>query len=57
MVNLLKFKGKAEYEDGRDPTLSGMESYQFYSGPMGGIIIASGREIVFTGAITGFAAL
>ena len=26
MVNLLKFKGKAEYEDGRDTTLTGMSA-------------------------------
>ena len=30
MVNLLKFKEKAEYEDGRDTNLSGAEAYAIY---------------------------
>ena len=31
MVNLLKFKEKAEYEDGRDTQMSGKEAYQIYA--------------------------
>ena len=31
MVNLLKFKKKAEYEDGRDTELSGEEAYAIYA--------------------------
>ena len=30
MVNLLKFKEKAEYEDGRDTDLTGREAYALY---------------------------
>ena len=30
MVNLLKFKDKAEYPDGRQSDLSGMEAYGIY---------------------------
>jgi hypothetical protein len=30
MVNLLKFKEKAEYEDGRDSDLTGEEAYAIY---------------------------
>ena len=30
MVNLLKFKNKAEYEDGRKTNLSGEEAYAIY---------------------------
>ena len=30
MVNLLKFKEKAEYEDGRETNLSGAEAYAIY---------------------------
>ena len=30
MVNLLRFKEKAEYEDGRPTTLTGREAYQLY---------------------------
>ena len=31
MVNLLKFKDKAEYEDGRETNLTGAEAYAIYS--------------------------
>ena len=31
MVNLLKFKDKAIYADGRDTNLSGDEAYQLYA--------------------------
>jgi len=31
MINLLKFKEKAEYEDGRETDLTGYEAYQIYS--------------------------
>ena len=31
MVNLLKFKKKAEYEDGRDTQMSGKQAYQIYA--------------------------
>jgi hypothetical protein len=31
MVNLLKFKEKAEYEDGRDSDLTGEEAYAIYA--------------------------
>ncbi len=30
MVNLLKFKDKAEYEDGRVSNLTGREAYEIY---------------------------
>ena len=30
MVNLLKFKEKAEYEDGRESDLTGAEAYAIY---------------------------
>ena len=30
MVNLLKFKEKAEYEDGRETSLTGREAYSIY---------------------------
>ncbi len=31
MVNLLKFKDRAEYPDGRETQLTGIEAYQIYS--------------------------
>ena len=30
MVNLIKFKAKAEYEDGRETDLTGREAYELY---------------------------
>ena len=30
MVNLIKFKEKAEYEDGRETDLTGREAYELY---------------------------
>jgi len=35
MVNLLKFKEKAEYLDGRETDLSGQEAYAIYGGGKG----------------------
>ena len=34
MVNLLKFKEKAVYEDGRQTELSGQEAYALYAGKL-----------------------
>ena len=31
MVNILKFKQKAEYEDGRETNLTGQEAYAIYA--------------------------
>ena len=31
MVNLLKFRERAEYEDGRHSALTGLEAYQIYA--------------------------
>ena len=41
MVNLLKFKDKAIYADGRDTNLSGDEAYQLYA-ELGEVIIPEG---------------
>ena len=30
MINLFKFRDRAEYADGRDTDLSGIEAYQIY---------------------------
>ena len=34
MLNLLRFKPKAVYEDGRESDLSGKEAYQLYGRPL-----------------------
>ena len=53
LVNLLKFREKAEYPDGRDAELSGMEAFMRYAMPMGELIAAAGGRFRFTGAIEG----
>ena len=52
MVNLLKFKEKAEYEDGRDNDLSGKEAYMIYAMEVQEHLKKIGGEMVFGGEIT-----
>ena len=53
MVNLLKFKPKAEYPDGSDPELSGAAAYARYGAAVTKMIERLGGRIVYGGAITG----
>ena len=53
MVNLLKFKEKAEYEDGRETDLSGIEAYQIYGAVTGSLIKKLGGDVVFTSVSNG----
>lgn len=52
MVNLLKFKDKAEYEDGRETDLTGFEAYQLYGRAVSRIIQDYGGEIQFAADVT-----
>ena len=52
MVNLLKFKEKAEYEDGRDTEMSGKEAYQIYAIEVQEHLKKVGAEIVFGGVVS-----
>ncbi|MEM7140220.1 MAG: DUF1330 domain-containing protein [Actinomycetota bacterium] len=52
MVNLLTFKERAEYEDGRASDLSGEAAYQLYGAGVAGLIQQYGGEIVFFGSVT-----
>ncbi|MEO0495368.1 MAG: DUF1330 domain-containing protein [Actinomycetota bacterium] len=53
MVNLLKFKERAEYDDGRATDLSGREAYNLYGQAVaGGILQEFGGEVVFMGDVT-----
>lgn len=47
MVNLLKFREKAKYPDGRDPELSGKEAYHRYASVMKTLVEAAGGRFVF----------
>jgi len=52
MVNLLKFKERAEYEDGRATDLSGREAYRIYGRGVSTLIRDFGGEITFAGDVT-----
>lgn len=51
MLNLLKFKDKAEYADGRATTLSGREAYALYGDKMTAFVAAHGGKILFTARV------
>ncbi|NND67196.1 MAG: DUF1330 domain-containing protein [Halioglobus sp.] len=51
MVNLLKYKEKAEYPDGRDSELSGREAYARYAAGVIDCLAAVGGSIVFSGNV------
>jgi uncharacterized protein (DUF1330 family) len=53
MVNLLKFKPKAEYPDGSEPDLSGREAYGRYAAVVSKLVEGLGGKIRFSGAVTG----
>ena len=53
MVNLLKFRDRAEYPDGSDAHLSGREAYERYGAEVGKLIAALGGRIHFSGTVTG----
>lgn len=52
MVNLLKFKDKAEYEDGRATTLSGRDAYNIYGRAVSEILLKFGGRAVFAADVT-----
>jgi len=51
MLNLLKFRGRAAYPDGRDSELSGREAYMRYGEKMQQLIVREGGRMVFSGEI------
>jgi uncharacterized protein (DUF1330 family) len=53
MVNLLKFKEKAEYADGRETELSGQAAYMIYAAEVAGHLAAVGGKPVIGGQVTG----
>ena len=52
MVNLLKFKERAEYADGRETDLSGREAYGLYGQAVSQIIRQYDGEVIFVGDVT-----
>ena len=53
MLNLLKFRDKAMYKDGRSDDISGREAYMRYANAMTKIVEREGGRILFTGRIAG----
>ena len=51
MVNMLKFKEKAEYPDGRETDLSGAEAYAIYGAAVTRLVRELGGEMVFAGVV------
>ena len=52
MVNLLKFKEHAEYEDGRETDLTGYQAYQIYGRGGAQLLPRYGGEVFFMGDVT-----
>ena len=52
MVNLLKYKDVAEYEDGRETALTGREAYQVYAVEVAELLVEFGGGVVFGGEVS-----
>ena len=52
MINLLKFKDKAEYEDGRATDLTGREAYMLYGREVTQILPKFGGRAIFMADVT-----
>lgn len=53
MVNLLKFKDKAEYADGSDADLTGAEAYARYGKAVQACIASIGGRQIYAGNVSG----
>jgi uncharacterized protein (DUF1330 family) len=51
MVNLLRFREKAVYPDGRPTDLTGRQAYNLYAAPMQKVIEKGGGKVLFGGDI------
>ena len=51
MVNLLKFKDKSSYKDGRPDDASGAEAYNRYGAPMLDFVKKNGGRVLFYGEV------
>jgi uncharacterized protein (DUF1330 family) len=50
MLNLLKFKERAEYDDGRESDLSGREAYPLYGQQMAPFVASHGGRLLHSSA-------
>ena len=53
MLNLLKFKDKAVYEDSRDADLTGREAYKLYGEAFEKIMGPQGAKVLYSGEVRG----
>jgi uncharacterized protein (DUF1330 family) len=53
MVNLLKFKDRADYQDGRETNLTGQEAYMIYGTEVVAHLAKVGGKPVIGGRVTG----
>lgn len=53
MVNLLRFKPKAEYADGSNAHLTGREAYAIYGVEVSKLVSALGGRVRYSGDVTG----
>jgi len=53
MVNLLKFRDKAQYQDGPGDEVSGRDAYMRYVAEMVPIVEAAGGRFLFSGEVRG----
>lgn len=51
MLNLLKFRAKASYPDGRPSDLTGRQAYDLYATPMHNVVTKGGGKVLFGGDI------
>ena len=54
MLNMLKFKERAVYEDGRDAYLTGREAYSKYAQGFRTLMEPRGCRVIYAGAARGF---
>ena len=52
MLNLLKFRERAQYADGRKTRLSGRDAYAIYAEAVTDLVREFGGEMLFTGDVT-----
>jgi len=51
MLNLLKFRAKAQYPDGRKTDLTGQQAYEIYAEAMQKIVEREGGKFLFAGDV------
>lgn len=55
MLNLLRFRAKAAYADGRESGLSGREAYAVYGDAVKELVTRIGGRMLFTGSVKSLA--